>query len=75
MPADVAELADAQDLKSCDLNSRTGSIPVIGIFVKIRFKVHYVLAQIAQSVEQRTEYPRVGSSILSLGTSTKISYA
>ena len=26
-------------------------------------------AQIAQSVEQRTENPRVGSSILSLGTS------
>ena len=26
------------------------------------------VAQVAQSVEQRTENPRVGSSILSLGT-------
>ena len=27
----MAELADAQDLKSCGLNTRTGSIPVLGI--------------------------------------------
>ena len=36
---------------------RTGSIPVSGI-----------IAQIAQSVEQRTENPRVGGSIPPLGT-------
>ncbi len=29
------------------------------------------LAEIAQSVEQRTENPRVGSSILPLGTSAR----
>ena len=29
--AGVAELADAQDLKSCDGSHRTGSIPVLGI--------------------------------------------
>ena len=29
--ARVAELADAQDLKSCELTPRTGSIPVSGI--------------------------------------------
>ena len=29
--AGVAELADAQDLKSCDGYHRTGSIPVLGI--------------------------------------------
>ena len=28
--AGVAELADAQDLKSCGIFSRTGSIPVSG---------------------------------------------
>ena len=28
--AGVAELADAQDLKSCDPFDRTGSIPVLG---------------------------------------------
>lgn len=28
--AGVAELADAQDLKSCDRLDRTGSIPVLG---------------------------------------------
>ncbi len=28
--AEVAELADAQDLKSCDHCDRTGSIPVLG---------------------------------------------
>ena len=31
-------------------------------------------AQVAQLVEQRIENPRVGSSILSLGTITSISY-
>ncbi len=33
--ARVAELADAQDLKSCELIPRTGSIPVSGIFNQI----------------------------------------
>src|SRR6056297_938724 len=32
------------------------------------YKRGFRLAQVAQSVEQRTENPRVGSSILSLGT-------
>ena len=31
LEAGVAELADAQDLKSCDQFDRTGSIPVLGI--------------------------------------------
>lgn len=31
LEAGVAELADAQDLKSCDDFHRTGSIPVLGI--------------------------------------------
>ena len=31
LEAGVAELADAQDLKSCDGKHRTGSIPVLGI--------------------------------------------
>ena len=30
-------------------------------------KINNIQAQVAQSVEQRTENPRVGSSILSLG--------
>ena len=30
LEAGVAELADAQDLKSCDGKHRTGSIPVFG---------------------------------------------
>ena len=30
LEAGVAELADAQDLKSCDRLDRTGSIPVLG---------------------------------------------
>ena len=33
-----------------------------------RYTSHSPIAQVAQSVEQRTENPRVGSSILSLGT-------
>ena len=41
-------------------NTRTGSIPVSGTFLK-----YY--AQIAQLVEQRTENPRVLGSIPSLG--------
>ena len=31
LEAGVAELADVQDLKSCDGKHRTGSIPVLGI--------------------------------------------
>ena len=46
-----------------DLYSRTGSIPVAGILGKNRRN-----AQIAQSVEQRTENPRVTGSIPVLGT-------
>jgi hypothetical protein len=42
-------------------NTRTGSIPVSGTF----FDIWY--AQIAQSVEQRTENPRVAGSIPALG--------
>ena len=36
------------------------------------FKIHR--AEVAQSVEQGTENPRVGSSILSLGTFIFINY-
>ena len=31
--AEVAKLADAQDLKSCDLLGRAGSIPALGTFL------------------------------------------
>ena len=37
---------------------------------KKHIKPSVVWAQVAQSVEQGTENPRVGSSILSLGTTT-----
>ncbi len=57
--ARVAELADAQDLKSC------GVTPVP---VRFRSRALYFLAQIAQLVEQRTENPRVTGSIPVLGT-------
>ena len=33
--AGVAELADAQDLKSCGIFSRTGSIPVSGTILAV----------------------------------------
>ena len=56
--ARVAELADAQDLKSC------GVTPVP---VRFRSRALYFLAQIAQLVEQRTENPRVAGSIPALG--------
>ena len=36
--AGVAELADAQDLKSCDTLYRTGSIPVTGTILKILYR-------------------------------------
>ena len=55
----MAELADAQDLKSC------GVTPVP---VRFRSRALYFLAQIAQLVEQRTENPRVTGSIPVLGT-------
>ena len=65
--AGVAELADAQDLKSCGTNlpyrfdsGRRQLLCETRIF-----------AQIAQSVEQRTENPRVTGSIPVLGTSKK----
>ena len=57
--ADVAELADALDSKSSEFT-----------FVPVRVRpsaVHLSYAQIAQLVEQRTENPRVGGSIPSLG--------
>ena len=44
-------------------NTRTGSIPVSGSFIKNTF-----YAQIAQLVEQWTENPRVTGSIPVLGT-------
>ncbi|GEM_PF-6298547 len=47
--------------RPCNYFSLTLSAPLV--INGLRF------AQIAQSVEQRTENPRVGSSILSLGTS------
>ncbi len=34
-------------------------------------QLRHIFAEIAQSVEQRTENPRVGSSILPLGTSVR----
>ena len=43
-------------------NTRTGSIPVSGSFIKTSY------AQIAQLVEQWTENPRVTGSIPVLGT-------
>ena len=57
--ARVAELADAQDLKSCEVTL----VPV-----RFRSRAHSKYAQIAQLVEQRTENPRVLGSIPSLGT-------
>jgi hypothetical protein len=38
--------------------------------LRIETTIYFVVyfAEVAQSVEQRTENPRVGSSILSLGT-------
>ena len=56
--ARVAELADAQDLKSCEVTL----VPV-----RFRSRAHSIYAQIAQLVEQRTENPRVLGSIPSLG--------
>ena len=43
--AGVAELADAQDLKSCGIFSRTGSIPVSGttLYVIKDKKVNIIL--------------------------------
>ena len=56
--AGVAELADAQDLKSCGTYTP----------VPVRSRSPAFRAQIAQSVEQRTENPRVTGSIPVLGT-------
>ena len=56
--ARVAELADAQDLKSCEVTL----VPV-----RFRSRAHSKYAQIAQLVEQRTENPRVTGSIPVLG--------
>ena len=54
--AGVAELADAQDLKSCGVKP-----------VPVRARSPALHAQIAQLVEQRTENPRVSGSIPELG--------
>jgi hypothetical protein len=59
MHAGVAELADALDLGSS----------AYGVGVQVPPPAPYILyAQIAQSVEQRTENPRVAGSIPALGT-------
>ena len=47
------------------------STPAIYILL-LKVKKHYMYAQIAQSVEQRTENPRVGGSIPPLGTRSVI---
>ena len=43
--AEVAELADAQDLKSCDPSGRAGSLPALGT----RFCWVYGLTQVTES--------------------------
>ena len=58
LAAGVAELADAQDLKSCGTYTP----------VPVRSRSPAFRAQIAQLVEQWTENPRVTGSIPVLGT-------
>ena len=60
----MAELADAQDLKSCGVTP----VPVRSRSRAASLKQHILYAQIAQLVEQWTENPRVTGSIPVLGT-------
>ena len=58
--AEVAELADAQDLKSCEPQIRTGSSPVFGITYKVFvFKYHRGIEQL---VARRAHNPEVVGS-------------
>ena len=63
--AGVAELADAQDLKSCGTYT---PVPVRFRSPASNTDKQIRDAQIAQLVEQRTENPRVAGSIPALGT-------
>ncbi len=58
LSAGVAELADAQDLKSCDPNDRTGSIPVFGTTLK----KHFNIAGWSSLVARRAHNPEVVGS-------------
>ena len=56
----MAELADAQDLKSCEPQIRTGSSPVFGITYKVFvFKYHRGIEQL---VARRAHNPEVVGS-------------
>ena len=54
---------------------RGQTVNLLQIASVVRIHLHPVSAQIAQSVEQRTENPRVAGSIPALGIGDDIKYA
>jgi hypothetical protein len=64
----MVELVDTQDLKSCDLKSRAGSIPALStkdyLYKDIQYKNYHTNAKVAQLVEHDLAKVGVASSNL-----------